>query len=52
MERTYSRDTGKTTWSFTSWYEKTVLIFGWIITVYLLLAFVVGFITGLVKLVV
>ena len=36
-------------WKLTKWYEKVVYIIGWIYTVLMLLAFIVGFVEGVLE---
>jgi hypothetical protein len=47
MNTTYSPDTGKRTWGLTRWYEKTIYVIGFICTIYFAIAFMVGFVIGL-----
>jgi len=46
MKKQYFKETGKTTWSMESWFEKMMYIIGWISSIYLALCFFVGFMIG------
>ena len=43
-------ETGKTTWLISSWHKKTAMVFGYVIAGFYLLAFLAGFISGLIGL--
>ena len=50
MEKKYNPETGKTHWLISSWHQKTAMVFGYVIAGFYLLAFLAGFISGLIGL--
>lgn len=47
MKKEFDPVTGITTWKMTKWYNKTILVLGYVYTVIIVLAFLKGFFSGL-----
>jgi len=50
MDKNYNKDTGKTTWLMTEWYQKTFYVIGYITIVFYSACFVLGVIAGIMEL--
>jgi len=49
MNKDYNKETGKTTWFLTEWWQKTFYVFGILSAGFYILCFCLGFIAGIME---